>query len=342
MNVLSMQIVVVLARLDAIEPSLAVARALGLGERGSSLERVVCAMVRRGRYDEALPVADEIPDLQQGISFVSLSNPDEPLPGTPARQRARCAIAVGLAESGDTAQSLEIARGLTDTAARCRALAVVAMAASRCGDDELAVELTGESQSVLGLSESRRASSQAAPSALRLLIRARAWTAAEELAEREEAAPVAELVNALLAAGEHQRARRIIDRLPPANRAALLVDAAIAAPGTSGDEALAEAERICREIATVSSALTCCGRSRALSPQATPCMRRNCLTKQWTYSLPVGTGGGRRCIRIFMVRWFLPEYLTWHSPMRAAFLPERNLTGRSRCAVLTKRRWKQT
>jgi tetratricopeptide (TPR) repeat protein len=239
----------ILAGLGAIEPSLAVARALEPSTRGSALEFVVHALVRAARYEEALAVAEEIAEADSATHFtITISRPDPLLSGTAAHERARCAVVAGLASVGDTARSLEIARGLADIAARCQALAAVGKEAARRGHLEPAVELITESQSVLRLSAARGGRWLAMSSALSLLTGTQAWEAAGELVEREEGASSDALLDALLTAGEHGRAQEIIERLPIDSRPSALVTAALKAPEASRAEALAEAERVCHTI----------------------------------------------------------------------------------------------
>src|SRR5206468_12991981 len=84
----------------------------------SALEPVVDALVRARRWDDAVEIVDEIAmTYRQAGSWVSTWNGDPLLANSRSDHRALCAIAIGLAESGDLEQGLAAAHWIDDTVA---------------------------------------------------------------------------------------------------------------------------------------------------------------------------------------------------------------------------------
>src|SRR5206468_9232888 len=182
----------------------------------SALEPVVDALVRARRWDDAVEIVDEIAmTYRQAGSWVSTWNGDPLLANSRSDHRALCAIAIGLAESGDLEQGLAAAHRIDDTVARCAALAGTAVELARREDTHRATQLMAEHDAQLRMlptgSHERRV---AVTAAMRILVGARTWDSAVSAFTLwdgvhhgwELANP---LVEALLANAELDLARRV-------------------------------------------------------------------------------------------------------------------------------------
>jgi hypothetical protein len=230
LNFLTQPMTRTLANMGAFDAALEVARADVDGASGYQLVDIARALVRSERNEQALSVAGEITDVEE------------------AREEALCITAIGLASGGEVRRALEIARTLSRDEPRSQALAGIALEVARHGEFELAITLAAEARSVF----------RAAPapsrwlgvdSIFQLLTTAEEWDAAEELTFAAPELRPASLFDALVEAGEFERARALLQRWPADQRPQSLATLAAKLPEPEQSAAREEAEAAAREVA---------------------------------------------------------------------------------------------
>jgi hypothetical protein len=245
----------VLASAGETDAALRVARALAPVDRPTALQPVVVAMAAAERWDEATAVIAEIEeDLRRERASVVFGG-GRLLDDANQAERGWYWVANALAEAGEQERALDAARRIRSTLARCAALGAIASRYAQAEQPDAAAAVLAEHDRNLRLNAAQTGRLLGVPAAIRLLVAARAWPAAMTMLDtiRNGMGAFAwdglgTLAGGLLADGQRELARQVIDGLEPVHRAGWLVRWAEVADPDQRTTALAAAEQATEQI----------------------------------------------------------------------------------------------